>query len=311
MMDTPVRVVLASDDGYAMALSVTGRSIIANLDPDRDLELYVLDMGIGEENRAKVLRSLDAPRVRVRLIEVDGATVAGLPTMEWFTTATYARLLIPDLLPAHVERAIYIDCDTVVRRSVADLFDLEMDGCLSLATHDQGAPFVSCPWGLAYWFESGRAASDVNFNAGVMLMDLEGWRREEVGRRALEYVRSDRYWRNVDQEAINATAGTRFGLFDPRWNHQGEILQEHCAVILPYERDVVEQVLSDPWIIHYTLGVKPWAHGAEHPWTAEWFKYVDQTTFAGWRPDGPTKMQQVARGTKSLAGRTARRFGWL
>ena len=60
-------------------------------------------------------------------------------------------------------------------------------------------------------------------------MDLAGWRRESVREQALDYVRSDRFWRNVDQEALNAVVGHRFGTIDPHWNMQGEVYVEECV----------------------------------------------------------------------------------
>ena len=123
-MSTPVRVVLAADEGFARPLAVTARSVVANFVDDRDLELFVIDMGIAPETRAQHCRI--ASRARGPPINwVDGrrGPPAGLPTVGWFTTAVYARLLIPDLLPDVVERVIYLDSDVVVRKSIDSLFD--------------------------------------------------------------------------------------------------------------------------------------------------------------------------------------------
>lgn len=308
-MMTPVRVVIAADDGYARPLAVTARSVIANFANDRDLELYVIDIGISSEMRASIAASLQHPRTTINWVTGAEDILRGLPTVGWFTTATYARVLIPDLLPGSVDRVIYLDSDTVVRRSVDTLFDTDLGGHLALAAPDQGAPFVTSQYGLAHWFEAGRAPSDINFNAGVMLMDVEGWRRENVRESALEYVRSDRYWRNVDQEAINAVAGHRFGPIDPHWNLQGEIYVEECAVVLPYSSEQVDALKRDPWIIHYSLGAKPWMHGCTHPWAREWFKYLDQTAFVGWRPPGPTLRQRSFSNLRRVGGKAARRLG--
>jgi lipopolysaccharide biosynthesis glycosyltransferase len=303
---------MASDDGYARAMAVAGRSLIANLSADRKLDLYVLDMGISDANKTAIAKSFESPQTTTIWVDSARSSVAGLPTMGWFTTATYARLLIPDLLPEKAERALYLDCDVIVRRCVGELYDGSMDGNLvGLAVPDMGAPFVTCPWGLAGWFEAGRSASDFNFNAGVMLMNLEAWRRERIGQQALDYVRSERHQLNQDQEALNAVVGTRIGAVDPRWNQQGELFQKPCAVVLPYPKSLVEQARTDPWIIHYSLYSKPWMHGCEHPWTAEWLKYLDQSAYSGWRPPGPNRRQRLVKSARKVAGRYGRRFGFL
>ena len=307
-MNTPVRVVLAADENFARPLAVTARSIIANFVDDRDLELFVIDMGIAPETRDTVAASLVHPRTAVNWVTGADELVAGLPTVGWFTTAVYARVLIPDLLPADVARVVYLDSDVVVRKSVDTLFDSTLGDHLGLAAPDQGSPFVSSTWGLAHWYDAGRAPDDHNFNTGVMVMNLEGWRREGVRQQALDYARSDRYWRNVDQEAINAVAGTRFGTIDARWNVQGEVYVEECAVVLPYSREQVEAFKRDPWLIHYSLGTKPWMRGCPHPWVDEWFKYLDQTAFAGWRPPQPPVQQRLFSAARRAGSSAARRL---
>jgi lipopolysaccharide biosynthesis glycosyltransferase len=306
MVSERVQVVMAADDGYSRALAVAGHSVIANLGRERQLELHVLDTGISAANRAALSSTFANPRVHVTWID-SRDLVAGLPTATWISTATYARLMIPELLPKTARRALYLDCDLVARRCVGDLFDLPMDGFASLAVPDMGSAFVTSPWGPARWFEDGRNPSEFNFNAGVLLMDLDSWRSEKFGEQALAYIRSDRYWGNMDQEAVNAVMGRRIGPMDPHWNQQAEIFQKLYSVALPYPEKVVEDVILDPWIVHYSLYWKPWTHGCEHPWQAEWFRYLDQTPFKGWRPAGPTRRQVLFGRARKLAGKLGRR----
>jgi lipopolysaccharide biosynthesis glycosyltransferase len=306
------RVVMAADDGYARPLAAAGRSVIRHLGGDRSLEFYVLDMGISPSNRRAIEASFRRPGVEVIWLTSGQEAVKGLPTYGWFTTAAYARLLIPTLLPQQVERALYLDCDLVVRRCIGELYDSEMNGSVALAVPDQGAAFVACPWGVGGWFELGRSASDHNFNTGVMLMDLAQWRRDAIGQAAIDYARTHgtrEHPLNVDQESLNATAGRRMASVDPRWNQQGELFQSANAVVLPYPRDVVENLRKDPWIIHYSTGGKPWKFGCAHPWVDEWFTNLDETEFRGWRPAGPTKGQLLVSRTRSALGRVTRQLG--
>jgi lipopolysaccharide biosynthesis glycosyltransferase len=185
-----VRVAFASDDGYARPLAVAGRSVIRHLGTDRNLELYLLDMGISELNRRKIEESFAGPQVKVNWITGTPEAVAGLPSGgPWLTSSAYARLLLPDLLPADVDRVLYLDCDLVVRRCVGELYDLELDGAIALAVLDMGSPFVCSLW--AWEVGSSREGSfRSNFNTGVMLMDLAAWRREQIGQTVLEYART-------------------------------------------------------------------------------------------------------------------------
>lgn len=307
MTQADTNVVLAADDKFARALAAAARSVVANLSAGRSLDIYILDMGMLPANKRAIASSLEHPGVRTIWIESARDAVAGLPTMAWFTTAAYARLLIPELLPETVERAVYLDSDVIVRRCIGELHDADVGGLLALAVPDMGAPFVPCAYGLGLWFDSGRSAGDFNFNTGVMVMNLHAWREERISQQAMDYLRSDRYQLNVDQEALNAVAGTRIGAIDPRWNMQGEIYEKHFAIALPYPREFVQQVMKDPWIIHYSTGVKPWMYNSWHPWRAEWIKYLDQTAYKGWRP--PVRhLHKFAHGMRATLGKLGRRL---
>jgi hypothetical protein len=69
-------------------------------------------------------------------------------------------------------------------------------------------------------------------------MDLEAWRKERIGQRAMDYARSGAYHSNHDPEALLALAGQRIGALDPRWNQQPGLFLDPYAVVLPYPRHV-------------------------------------------------------------------------
>ena len=52
--------------------------------------------------------------------------------------ATYARLLLPELVPSSVTRLLYLDCDIVVLRDIGELFDERLDGSLLAAVESKG-----------------------------------------------------------------------------------------------------------------------------------------------------------------------------
>jgi lipopolysaccharide biosynthesis glycosyltransferase len=311
------RVAMAADDGYARTLAAAGRSLIRHLGGGRELELYVLDMWISSENRDKLAASFDHPRTRLFFSTEAKQAVAGLPTYAWFTTAAYARLLLPDVLPASADRVLYLDCDVVVRRCVGELFDMPMSGAIALAVPDMGAAFVACRFGVGGWFDAGRSAADLNFNTGVMVMDLVAWRHERIGTTAIEYARQyartrdgqGDYRLNVDQEALNATAGRRMLAVDPRWNQQGWLFHASNEAVLPYSRETLRQVRRDPYIVHFSTAAKPWIYGCKHPSVAEWFENLDHTEYRGWRPSAPTRVQRLARRARSALSVVARRLG--
>jgi lipopolysaccharide biosynthesis glycosyltransferase len=210
--------------------------------------------------------------------------VAHLP-QSWthISSATYARLFIPALLPESVDKALYLDCDLIVRRCVGDLFDVPVGQFAVMAVANAGAPYVSSPHGLPYWSRFGRRADEVNYNAGVLLMNLSAWRDGDVTGAALNYLAKDHLFQG-DQAAINAVLPGRIGEVNPRWNQQTGHFVQALQAALPYSEEQFRDLLADPWIVHFTTDVKPWNYRSTHPFRGEWFKRLDETPYRGWRP---------------------------
>jgi lipopolysaccharide biosynthesis glycosyltransferase len=154
----------------------------------------------------------------------------------------------------------------------------------AMGVADAASPYVSSPYGVPYWSRSGRRADDVNFNAGVLLMNLPIWRNEDLAGAAFKYLTDGRHQFLADQEAINAALPGRIGQIDPRWNQQTEHLKPMYNVTLPYDEELFIELLTDPWIVHFTTSVKAWSYQPTHPFREEWFKNLDETPYRGWRP---------------------------
>ena len=284
MPDRPAVVFLAADDRFSRPLATTVRSITAHLTPGRELELHLCDMGIEPRNRAVIERVAQHPDVRLRWITDLREKVAHLP-QSWshISVATYARLFIPALLPESADKALYLDCDLIARRCVGDLFDVPVDGYTAMGVADVSAPYVSSPLGVPYWSRFGRRADEVNFNAGVLLMNLSAWREGDVTGAALNYLAKNHVFQ-ADQEAINAVLPGRIGELDPRWNQQTGLFTQALEAALPYTEDQVKQLQAEPWIVHFSTHIKPWHYQSRHPFRDEWLARLDETPFKGWRP---------------------------
>jgi lipopolysaccharide biosynthesis glycosyltransferase len=285
MTDRPIITVLAADDRFSRPLAVTIRSIVSNLTPGRSLTMYLCDMGIAQKNRGLVESVGAHPDVEIHWISSLKEKVDHLP-QAWpgITRAAYARLYIPSVLPPEVDKALYLDCDLIARRCIGDLFDLPVGDFAAMGVADAASPYVCSTYGVPYWFRHGRRADDVNFNSGVLLMNLPIWRDKDLAQEAFNYLTDGRHQFMVDQEAINAVLPGQIGELDPRWNQQTEHFKDIFQATLPYDEAQLRELTEKPWIVHFTTSIKAWSYRSTHPFRQEWFKYLDETPFGGWRP---------------------------
>ena len=268
----PVVIACASDEHYIRPLAAMLRSAIDNFGEDRSLEIYVLQSGITALERERIQHGWPA-RVKATWIETAESAFAGLPLWGRMPVSTYYKLALPDLLPATVSRALWLDCDVIVLDDLATLWDTDLEGHPLAAVQDEIVPFLSSRCGVAPYRRLGLEPSGRYFNAGVMLVDVDAWRGANVAGRATDYLKefhqSVTFW---DQEGLNVALAGKWVALEARWNHNASI---------PARRSPSEL----PSILHFAGGLKPWRYPTRDPIRSLFYVYLDKTAYAGWRPD--------------------------
>jgi lipopolysaccharide biosynthesis glycosyltransferase len=279
-----IRIVLATDRNYLMPLAVAIASAAFGCDRQRTLIFTVIASDVDAASRAKVERSLERvrfPRASIEWIEAPDERLAGLKLAHRYTTSlTYARLLIPELLPAFVDKTIYLDCDTVVNDDIAKLFDMDLRGRSLLAARDYSTTTVSERNGIRNHRDLGIPADAHYFNAGVLVIDVAKWRNSDTTESLLRYVKTnERILQMADQETLNAVLFDDWVELDYRWNWQ-----------IPW-RNYRNGRVAPPWVpdrtrqslVHFTTSEKPWLPGCDYPEKKYFFEHLDRTEWAGWR----------------------------
>jgi lipopolysaccharide biosynthesis glycosyltransferase len=299
--------VCGADDAYAMPLAVAVRSAIDALDPALRLRVRVLDGGLSRRSRAGLLASWPAERVEVVWLRPDLEATRELPVSGHVSPAAYLRLQMPALLPDE-PRAIYLDSDVVVRADLERLWEEDLGANLAIGVRDTALPVMDLErtldrWPdvephvptatpLRDWETKGLRPEDPYLNTGVLVVDLDGWRRDDVaGRvRACLAENADHAW-FWDQYALNVVLAGRWGELDPRWNVGSSIHSFPSWRESPHEEASYVAQRDDPWIVHHASAAKPWRPGYPHPDAAPFFETLDRTAWTGWRPGGGLRGQ--------------------
>jgi lipopolysaccharide biosynthesis glycosyltransferase len=294
-----VVVVCAADDRYSMPLAVVARSALDNLDYDYQLHLFIIDGGITNTNKAKILSSLDMDRCKVEFIPKPDAQLKLLKdafedlrnksTAETrhilsASAAAYYRLFIPELLPEHFDRAIYLDCDLVVKGNLEQLWKTDFKSDCILAVQDIWSPQVSCPNTEVPYQELGIPANAKYFNSGVLVINLKKWRDEAIAFKAIEHlIQHGGCPRTHDQGLLNAVLAGQWGELDPRWNLTPAIIDLFSSwKESHFSEELYNQLIHEPYIIHFATNRKPW--NSRHTLFKDvFFQYVDKTAWSGWR----------------------------
>src|SRR6266496_5532724 len=248
----PVVFALVSNERYFPGLYCAVASALSYLDAARGVDLKVLDGGISPPSRDALSRLIDrvGGRAHLEFTTVDASAFGKATLGPGKSHMTYCRILLPHLLD--VPRLIYLDCDVLVFRDLAQLFDLELATGKVLA-----APRDSETLSLAD--DSPTIADAINlpregayFNCGVMLMNLDALREQHFFPRSIEFLNSwsgkYRFW---DQSAINFLLHGQIDELPEYWNRAS------------WRFDAQQNNHLD-CVLHYTTSA-PWLGGASGP----------------------------------------------
>lgn len=240
-----VPIVFASDAAFVMPLATALRSVVDGNESAWPLEFYVLSNGITADARRKIFDSLPAASAYIHWEPVELKQFREFSTLGHVSRMTFARLLIPRVIPASVSKVMYLDADVLVLGALQPLWETDLDGAVLGAVTDGFGDEI---------LKRGEASSvglpQVRdyFNAGVLLIDLEEWRKKRITERALEYL--ERYPRSLfgDQDALNFACDKVWKKLDPRWNFHNH-----------RNRRISDLPLNDrPEIVHFVNSDKPW-----------------------------------------------------
>lgn len=109
----------------------------------------------------------------------------------------YFRLLIPEVLPVDIHRALYIDTDVMILRNIESLFSLDLGDNIIAAVPD-----IS-PFNIDHLKSLNLTRSDGYFCSGFMLMDLDRCRTELSTDRLLNWAKKSRIVYFHDQDVLN------------------------------------------------------------------------------------------------------------
>ena len=207
-------IVYASDDGFAEILGVSLVSLFENSGDMKEIRVYILDSGISKHNRerieevcARYQRSLPVWLKARNITEELGMRVAA----DRGSLSQFARLFVASDLPGGLERVLYLDCDIIFCQSVSLLWDLDMNGKTIAALNDA--------FSRQYRANINLEPEDVMFNSGVMLIDLNCWKRQKVEERLLKFIAMKQgRIQQCDQGALNAVLSHDVYCFNPRFN---------------------------------------------------------------------------------------------
>lgn len=280
--DEPIHVLFCADRDYLQHTAVAAVSLLES-SRSRRVCIHLATCERDADADGRFAESL-APysNASIHIHRVEPSIFSECFVSRHLTRAAYIRFLAADLLPNSASRAIYLDSDLVVLDDIGGLWAVDLGGRAAGAVAELNWDGASAQDRLR---DLGLASDQPYFNSGVLIIDLDRWRRDQIRKRLFDYVApSGSKLLFHDQDALNVVLQNDVRILDRRWNVQAMMYGRTVRKTFPdFWRESAE-ARRRPGVIHYTTKDKPWSFRAPVRKRHLYFRYLKKTA---WRADGP------------------------
>lgn len=276
-------IVCATDDNFVQHCSIMLTSLLIH---NEEVMIYVLTEGLLPENERIIREEVLNKGGKVEFCKVDSSIVEKFPMpaldgLSHISRATYYRLLIADILPADIHKAIYLDCDMIVNHSIKELWETNIEGFALAASKQIGHGYEALR--LGYPIEYGY------FNAGMNVINLDYFREHNLSRLLIDYIRNNYHKIKFhDQDALNGALYDKALHVLPQWNmtsaayvvqldRRGDRVGGKLVNDYREEKANASAHLKNPFILHYVSKPKPWQKNCVHPLYHLYYDYAKKT----------------------------------
>ena len=186
MKEQIIPIYYATDNNFVKYTIVSIYSMIKNASKNYKYHIYILHTEISSEMKNEVLK-LGNGNFEISFCDVTDYLKSisdKLPIRDYYSKTTYYRLFIAEMFP-ELDKAIYIDSDTVVQGDISELYLTDIGDSYVGACHEQAMVQVD-EYGT--YAEKVVGVSRHNFfNAGLLLINCDMFRVHFVLDKFIEY----------------------------------------------------------------------------------------------------------------------------
>lgn len=270
------------DDNYVPYCGVMLASVLEN-NREEHIVVHVLDNALTDRGRES-LRGIVERKYgqQICFYPLSSDWQDSFPsTSSYVSLTTYCKLFISAILPASVDKVLYLDCDIIVVGALRDLWNRDLSGKAMAAVKDahRGLEEDCRRLGIDWQTEG-------YYNAGVMLLNLDYLRDTHFLERAMDFVASHASGLIYhDQDVVNGVLHGHILPLPPRYNLHDHLFRRKRA-LSDEEAHLADREMQPEHrvIIHFSSKRKPWGTRCLHPLRKLYFHYLDMTEWRGQRP---------------------------
>lgn len=263
------------DNNYVTHCATVIASIIENNHNHCNISFHLISADLSNSNKSKLNQWINEKKelYHIYFYDIDQAIFDNFPLGQTYLNITcYYRLLIPTLL-TEINKAIYLDCDTIVLGSLEGLWNTNIENKTWAGVRDRINDYIRVYNRLDYPLAYGY------FNDGVMLLNLDEMRKVDMLSISKDIASNiPLALKNHEQDILNKIFYKNKQALDFKYNLLEYYLYTEDWLYLDrkYYPEIVE-ACKNPVIVHFCMPQKPWHIECINPYKELYYKYRKMT----------------------------------
>ena len=260
-----MNIVFLIDDNYAEQLAVTLASLLINSNGGVEFNIFVFNTGLSEKNITRLKNINCGKKFNIEFFSVDDSIFDDLPRVSHLKKLNYVRLLFPSLIKCN--RCLYLDCDLLVFKGLEEFYNTNFEDNYAVVVRDR--------WANSFQLENQMKKFGINnyFNAGVMLLNLEKMREDNIEGKSFDYIKTNASEiMFLEQCVLNKVFADKVKFVDKTYNFQYKLKHSEEAFDDFYSKNAY------PHILHFVGYEKPFG-GFAHPFENKYFEVLKKTPY--------------------------------
>ena len=126
-MNKPIEIFFATDNNFVQHLCVAIASILKNANEDDYFNFYILGNKLKQNDIKNIENLRKIKDFNLEIIEINDELFKRCKSPNYINSiSTFFRYLIPVLKP-ELDKILYLDCDIVVKKSLKELYNTNID----------------------------------------------------------------------------------------------------------------------------------------------------------------------------------------
>lgn len=269
-----ISILCCTDDKYAPYYGIMLTSLFGT-NKEETFDIYILSSGLGKEIIHKFEKLTSKYHADIHFIEVDASKLDFCPIREGdhVSLAAYYRILAPLVLPDNLKKVLYLDGDIIINGAIHELWNTDLEGFAIGAIIDE-----------AYHDKEkyDRLKIDHKFpyiNSGVLLINLDYWRKHDIVKRCLEYINNMQdVLLHHDQDTLNVVLHDEIKLLPLTFNYQyGFVINFLFNQLGDDVKEEVMKIRYNPVVVHFSGPYKPWQRRSRYPYAPLFLYYKNHS----------------------------------